>query len=362
MRGFLTSLLFFGLSQATNVYLNPPELFPSRLSPQQANLVLAAHLGLEQFEAVSQAGRLNNLFRERDFVGQGDQSALMLLIDEAHARDVIPSTFEPSFSIVESQPESLSSFIKTCNQRASHAYSYVLTTPSIPTQGVPRILDIFSLPTPANEAFLAEMSTIADYLDSPLQTDRFAGLELTGIPQLAASYGRSSEQYKLATETLRAAIDAALAEKSIRLAVITYTPTTQKRSPQLPEQSPLPPKVAQSSRPGIQLSSCISSALTCANSTNSCSGHGECVSTTRAGQECFVCACTTTISDSGKVQNWAGEMCERKDVSGPFVLITGTVITLILLMGGSVSLLYGIGGHEVPSILIGGVAGGIRRE
>lgn len=46
----------------------------------------------------------------------------------------------------------------------------------------------------------------------------------------------------------------------------------------------------------------------------------------------------------------------------PFVLITGTVITLILLMGGSVSLLYAINSHELPSILTGGVAGGVRKE
>jgi hypothetical protein len=357
MRGLLASLLFLGLSQAADIYLNPAEPFPSRLSPQQANLVLAAHLGLEQFEVVSQAGRLNNLFRERAFVGQGDQSALLLLVDEAYARDVIPLTFEPSFSTPES---TLSSFVKTCNQRASHAYSYVLAEPSIATQGIPRILDIFSPPTPANEAFLAEMTTIFDYFDSPSQIHRFAAFELTGIPRLAVSTGRASEQYKLATETLRAAIEVVLADKSIRLALMSYTPTTQKRSPQLAEQSPLPPKVAQS--PVAQLSSCLSSAVTCANTTNNCSGHGECTSTTRAGQECFVCACTTTISEFGKVQNWAGGMCERKDVSGPFVLITGTVVTLILLMGGSVSLLYAIGGQELPSILTGGVTGGIRRE
>ncbi|KIJ61286.1 hypothetical protein HYDPIDRAFT_177054 [Hydnomerulius pinastri MD-312] len=364
MRGLSASLLFFGLSQAANVYLSPAESFPSRLSPQQANLVLAAHLGLEQFEAVTQdAGRLNKLFRERDFVGQGDQSALLLLVDEAHARDIIPPTFEPSFSFVESQAEPLPSFVKTCNQRASHAYSYVLAEPSLSAQGVPRVLDIFSSPTPANEAFLAEMSTLVEYLESS-RSDRFAALQFTGIPQLAASYGRSSEHYQLATETLRAAIEAILADKSIHVALVTYAPSTQKRSPQAPQQSPLPPnlKITQSPQPIRQLASCLGSASACANATNSCSGHGECVSSTRAGQECFVCACTTTTSDAGKVQNWAGDMCERKDVSGPFVLITGTVVTLILLMGGSVSLLYAIGGHELPSILTGGVAGGVRRE
>lgn len=86
MYGLLATLVFSGLSQAATVFLNPQDSLPSRLSPQQANLVIAAHLGLEQFEVVDQPGRLNHLFREREFVAQGDQSALLLLVDEVYAR------------------------------------------------------------------------------------------------------------------------------------------------------------------------------------------------------------------------------------------------------------------------------------
>lgn len=387
MCGLLATFFFFGLSQAATVFLSPSESLPSILSPQQANLVLTAHLGLEQFEIVDQPGRLNHLFREREFVGQGDQNALLLLVDETYARgkrhnnpvakisthprtDVVPSTFQPSFSFSESNSESLSSFIKTCNQRAAHVYTYVAGEPSMPTQGTPRTLDIFSAPTPANEAFLSEMATLVNYLDATPPTDRFAALALTGITKLAAVYGTSSEQYNLATETLRATIEIALADTSMRLAVITYAPT-KKRSALLTEQSAVK-----------ALSSCFSSLISCADATNECSGHGQCTNATRAGQACFVCACTTTVSGAGKVQNWAGEMCERRDVSGcvscllgigkqdvliatfcrPFVLITGTAITLILLIGGSVSLLYAVSAHELPSILTGGVSGGLRKE
>jgi hypothetical protein len=358
MYGLLATLVFSGLSQAATVFLNPQDSLPSRLSPQQANLVIAAHLGLEQFEVVDQPGRLNHLFREREFVAQGDQSALLLLVDEVYARDV-PSTFNPSFSFSESQSDSLSNFLKTCSRRASHVYTHVAAEPSIPTQGVLRMLDIFSVPTPANEAFLAEISTLINYLDAIPPSDRFAALELTGIPKLAASYGQSSEQYTLATATLRAAIEAALADKSVRFALMTYTPSTQRRSPLLADQSP---EVTPSLQPAKAFSSCFSSFLACTDATNGCSGHGQCANTTRAGQQCFVCACTTTVSEAGKTQNWAGDMCERRDVSGPFVLITGTVITLILLMGGSVFLLYAISNQELPSILTGGVTGGARKE
>lgn len=227
--------------------------------------------------------------------------------------DVVPSTFKPSFSFSESQSEPLSSFLKTCIRRASHVYAHVVSEPSIPTQGIPRALDTFSAPTPVNEAFLAEMSTLVNYLDSAPASDRFAALELTGIARLAASYGKSSEQYKLATETLQAAIEVALADKSVHFALVTYTPSSQRRSPLFADQS----AAVTPSLPFVKaLSSCFNSYLACTDATNYCSLHGECTNITRAGQECFVCACTTTISEAGKVQNWAGEMCERKDVSG----------------------------------------------
>ena len=46
----------------------------------------------------------------------------------------------------------------------------------------------------------------------------------------------------------------------------------------------------------------------------------------------------------------------------PFVLITGTVIGLLLLIGGSIALLYSIGGHELPSTLLGSTPGDIRKQ
>lgn len=102
----LATLIFFGLAQATTVFLNPPEALPSHISPQQANLVLAAHLGLEQFEVVNQPGRLNHLFREREFVGQGDQSALLLLVDEAYARGKLHERSSADFALLGLQTSS----------------------------------------------------------------------------------------------------------------------------------------------------------------------------------------------------------------------------------------------------------------
>ncbi|KAG2065078.1 hypothetical protein BDR04DRAFT_1060948 [Suillus decipiens] len=359
----LSCLLLLGLSQAADVYLSPSQAFPSRLSLQHAGFVLSQHLGLEPIENFQNYGEL---LREQEFVAQGVSNALFLLVDDANLQDIIPSFMSRSFSIAGAPTSSLTSFVSSYLEHAAHAYSLVYSDLAIPLEGIPRTLDIFSAPTPANEAFLAEISTLVKFFEptADIYDDKFASLELTGLSQLAATYGRSSDQYQLAAKTVRAILEASTADANARVAVLSYTPslTMDKRQPQSPQQSPLPASRPPAGPPIRTMSSCFTSAETCSNATNACFGHGQCVSNVNAEQECFVCACFDTMSDSGKMESWAGDMCQRKDISSTFVLIAGTAITLILLMGGSVSLLYSVGGDELPSILTGGVASGLRRE
>jgi hypothetical protein len=42
----------------------------------------------------------------------------------------------------------------------------------------------------------------------------------------------------------------------------------------------------------------------------------------------------------------------RQPLCRPFVLLAGTVLVLILLVFGSISLLSSVGGHELPSTLL----------
>ncbi|KAI6021616.1 hypothetical protein BKA83DRAFT_4284754 [Pisolithus microcarpus] len=360
MRGLSACLLFIGLTTAVDVYLNPPELLPARLSPHQASQVLAAHLGLDRFEQLSkQSAKLGHIFAERDFVASGNQNALLLLVDERYALDVLPPALLPNFSFNEPSQDYLPTFLKMCTRRATHVFSRIFASHSVPTQGVPRPLDIFSAPTPANEAFLGEISTLTDYIDA--RVDRFAGLHITSIPQLAVSYGRESELYQSATRAVRGAIEAALSDRSVRFALLTYASSSaQKRAPQLSQQSPIPSTAEQTSTRLPKV--CYASEYACLNGTDACFGHGSCLSTTNQEGECFVCSCETTKSESGQTQFWVGDMCERQDVSSPFVLLVGTVTTLFLLMGGSISLLYAVGSQEFPSILMGGIAGALRKE
>lgn len=103
---------------------------------------------------------------------------------------------------------------------------------------------------------------------------------------------------------------------------------------------------------------CFASADDVRNATGYCSGHGVPVRgiTTRTlpeGQDdCWVCMCTREVSDeSGKVTSYAGEACQKKDVSSDFVLLFGSGLGLIVTLVFCVSLLARAGSAELPSTL-----------
>jgi len=350
-------LLTAGLAQAVQVYLSPPVPLSQKLSPKYAGFALSRHLGLDFFET---AGDIPNLFddvNDQTFVAQGSSNALLLSMNEADANDVLPPNLKPSFALDSRMPvSSLSSLVSTFLHRAPHAYSHIFSEASYPENGVPRILDIFSVPSPATESFLSEMSTLLSFLESGVSSDKFGAFELKGLDAIAEAYGRSSEQYKLASQALGAFFQSALANNNMHIALLAYS-TSSQMNKRAPQQSPLPaPQL-----PIGSVSTCHLDAEICANSTNSCSGRGQCVEATKAGRTCFVCACSSTKSDDGKIQDWVGEACERKDISGPFVLLTGTVIGLLIIIVGSISLLYGVGDEQLPSTLTGGV-GAAKRD
>ncbi|THH16016.1 hypothetical protein EW146_g4553 [Bondarzewia mesenterica] len=364
MRGILLCLLFTGLSQAAEVYLNPSPSLPSYLTPSHASSVISRHLRLEAFEPLQGNEQIATKFLNEPFVGEGDKNGLLLSIDEADAKDVLPESLKPTFSLSNSPDiTSFSSLISTYLHRAPQAYTHIFSLPSY-SAPVPRLLDIFSVSSSATESFLTEISGLVSFLESDddgLASDKFGAFELTGLGEIASAYGRSSEQYTLAAETLRAVLLGALDKKDINLVVLTFNGARANApSRRQPPQSPLPPTIPQ--QPINSVSTCYTSESECGNATSACSGRGSCVSATKAGKTCFVCACAATKDEKGRTENWAGQACERKDVSGPFVLLAGTVVALLLLVVGSVGLLYGIGNQELPSVLTGGVTGGQKKD
>ncbi|KAI1613771.1 hypothetical protein EDD36DRAFT_434490 [Exophiala viscosa] len=104
---------------------------------------------------------------------------------------------------------------------------------------------------------------------------------------------------------------------------------------------------------------CFSSQSSCENTTNFCSGRGNCY---RAHTNCFKCRCGTTIAHvnqdgTKKTTQWGGAACERKDISIPFILFASFGIAMTALISGAIGMLYSMGSQELPSVIGAGVAG-----
>jgi len=366
-------LLLVDVSIAIRVYVHPAPAnvvrLPPVLSPTQARAVVSQQLGLDAFDPLDEVdSKVVNLVTDSSFVGKGSRNAMLLTVGEDVLREIIPASLKSSFSI--SNPPSAASevslVVSSYLQRASHVYTNIYSaTSSHPVQPVPRLLDTFSASfSSATEEFLSETAQLVSIIEEE-ENDSFGAFELKGVSAIAAEYGRQSEQFKLAVETSRALFESAMAHPKLSFVVLSY-PTTQshtKRQQALqPPQSPLPPPLPSPQLPIGGVSTCHESADTCSNATEACSGHGACVQASKAGKTCFVCSCNITHDASGRRDYWAGDSCQKKDISAPFTLITGTVIAVLLIVIGSVSLLYSIGDQQLPNLLTAGASGHIKRD
>ncbi|KAM5533199.1 hypothetical protein V8D89_013155 [Ganoderma adspersum] len=350
MKGLFIPLLLTGLCQAVRVYLHPGPRVPPHLHASTAGAALSKHLDLDRFEDAAP------YFGEQElFVGHGSGTGLLLTISQDDARAVIPHSLKESTFSVSPAPtfDSVSSIIPNYINRAHHVYSYVYE----PTA---------SLAHTSAAAALQAFADLKDFVEGDYPADRFAAFDFTALTvSLEDHFGADHEQVHEAHKTLRETLKTLAARNDVKLAVVSIPSTRphphhnkhahghghHKRQPQ---QSPLP--LPHPAEPIDSISTCYSNAETCGNATSSCSGHGQCVAASKAGKTCFVCACSTTKDMKGRKEHWAGNACERQDISGPFVLLAGTTLTLFLLVGGSIALLSAVGGETLPSTLTGGVA------
>ncbi|TRM70254.1 hypothetical protein BD626DRAFT_476793 [Schizophyllum amplum] len=343
MRLSALAVVFAGLhaASALNVYLYPtPPVKRSSLSPEDASAALSQHFNLEAFEPARDA----STFRAQDFIGEGTQNALLLTMEDEDAAAVLSG--KPAFRIPAPPVDSLYSVISTYLTRARHAYSSVFDGSDLPSwtkDGVHSLAEFTKSATASGENF-------------------FAAMEVTSLRDIRRMHGKTSAEYAAVVAQIRE-----LLAGHHRVAVISFPGAgihAMKRAPQAQEsQSPFPPSRPPPQSPIESVSTCFDSADVCSNSTGGCSGHGSCVEASKTGRTCFVCACAATQEGEGlqvKTEYWAGDSCERKDVSSQFVLLAGTTVALILFAAGSVSLLYSVGDIELPSVLLGGVVNAKR--
>jgi len=362
MRSTLILLGLCSLARSAQIYFHPPVPALESLQDSHASAVVAKHLHLDRLEPLQDfyPGPL-----DQSFVGKGPSSSLLIGIDDEDVEHTIPAEdLTTPLSFLGSSPAStFSRILQTSLERAHLAFSHVFDVSSGSKNMYFPLLDIMQV-SPPTETFISELSALVSFLESDdLSLDRFGGFRITGLRTIADAYGRESEQYTTAAASLAAALRSALSKPHLNVAIFTYPETraragVERRQDQ--DQSPLPSPVPVPPVDSDAL--CFTSVEVCSNSTDSCSGHGTCAQAIRAGRTCFACVCEATKDSNGQTQYWAGNKCERKDISGPFVLITGTVITLLLIVVGSVALLSGVGSQPLPSVLTSSVPSVSVRE
>ncbi|KAH8993328.1 hypothetical protein EDB86DRAFT_2929966 [Lactarius hatsudake] len=319
---------------------------------------IAKHLNLDRLVPLQENGPLITGDIDREFVGQGPSSGLLIGVDDADAEYTVPvEDLRIPLGLSYHDPTStFSEIIQKSLYRAPLAFSNVFDGSNGSTVTPPPLLDTSVSPT---ETFDSELSALVEFLEADhLSWDRFGAFRITGLRSIGDAYGRDSEEYTTAAGSLKDALRSAADKPHLHLVILTY-PGVQAGVQKRQDQSPLPPDTPLPPVGSDTL--CFVSEEICSNSTDSCSGHGACVQANKAGRTCFVCACEAS-KDDGRTEYWAGSKCERKDVSGPFVLITGTVVALILIIVGSISLLSSVGNQPLPSVLTSSVPGMSARE
>ena len=208
---------------------------------------------------------------------------------------LVPDSLQVSFTTPPSN--SLSSVVSTYLHRARHTFASLYSS-----RDISQTKDIQSLASFFNSA------------ESPA----FASLDLSTIHDIRHTYGSSSNEYIQVADTLRTYLEQILDDNNFNLAIIALPPPStslfRRQDPAPPHTpSPLP------QQPIGSISACFTTLDVCNNSTSSCSGRGTCVQASKAGRTCFVCSCDVTkIGEGNKVKTvtWAGQSCERQDVSG----------------------------------------------
>ncbi|KAF7315945.1 DUF3844 domain-containing protein [Mycena indigotica] len=340
---------------AIDIYLSPPPLLPNLpidFVADDASAVLSQHLGLEAFNELRAGSRtLEDLFQvqgETELIGeQRQRNVLLLTVDEVDLKAMnLPGSLRHVASLESPPTPSLDSVISTYLHHAAHIYTS-LFSPAPSTDFADTL----------QAGYSSQLNSISTFL-SKSEEAAFAAQELGALRKLRTQYGSSSPEYEAALADTHSMIQLAISQDA-KIALLAFSSTTStpvKRQAQ-PSQAPFPSPKPAPQQPIGSIGTCHTTLDACSNSTLSCSGRGECVSASKAGRTCFVCACGKSTKGAGKTlktENWVGERCERKDVSGPFVLLAGTTVVLILVVAMSVGLLYGVGNIELPSVLMGG--------
>lgn len=265
-----------------------------------------------------------------------------------------------------------------------------VTTPVEPKPEYNRLISEFNLVDQSAKVYLQELGDLDRFVESltvnrhSLDADssihhrpRIAALRFSGLQAIERAHGRSSSQYKKASQMFRSVLEAAISAfngaslNDAKVVALVVPPRAQHRAILKRSATDLLSPFythgrvvkrqhddgdKKQSKPLVPISQkCYSDADTCKNQTDSCSGHGSCTEATVLGggkgdESCFVCQCKPTKGDNGETI-WTGDRCQKQDYSTQFFLLVGTVVGLIALVWVSIIVLWGIDADPMPPTL-----------
>ena len=210
---------------------------------------------------------------------------------------LVPDSLQVSFTLTMPPSISIFSVTSTYLHRARHSFASVYSSRDI---GQPK-----------------DIQSLVSFFDSA-EGPAFASMDVSIPHDIGHTYS-SSDEYIQVADTLRAYLEKILDDNNFHLAIISLPPPSTsslfKRQPPVPSHTPLP----SPQQPIGSISACFTTLDVCNTSTSSCSGRGTCVQASKAGRTCFVCSCGVTKTGEGnkvKTVTWAGQSCERQDISG----------------------------------------------
>ncbi|KAG8983669.1 hypothetical protein FRB90_005843 [Tulasnella sp. 427] len=377
-------------AQEAQVYFLPPNPVQHHqapaLNPTEANTLISHHLGLDVHESFPDQVEgwwhkvtgwvYGNVMTNG--VGQGSQDSVLIVIQSDHPEDFIPSDMKQSFTIPDAPSASMfTDLIHAYTERASHIFDSVFSSLSPflasikETPAYKQLLDIFDLAGDAASHFVEEFGRLVEWVDEEIEgkakatssdEDKFSAFEVKGLAEVEKEHGRHSEQYLTAAKSVQAVLSNPNLQRS-KVAIVVVPPEAPRRHKRAPQSSAASSLLTASNNKVVfSTSTCFKSNDTCTEKTNSCSGHGSCSGVTIAGKTCYTCSCSITKNDKGRKQWWAGQACERLDMSTPFALLAGTTLALIVLVVFSVGLLQAVGSEQLPNTLTAAASAHPKRE
>jgi hypothetical protein len=334
---------------------------PTSLSSAQANLVLAHHLGLDQFHSLEAEDAFDARFNpshQQSFFGNAVQNGLVVSIESKTPSDFLPeSLMEPSFSVARAP--SVSELHSTYAQQAGHIFPSVFSSIDVGGALHKRLLDVFDFATgsPAAAKFQEEAGKLFAFAEDESGENKFGSFDIQSLEMLANEFGKDSEQYITAAHAIKGVLSHAVAAR-YNVAAIIVSSSLHARA--APPQVPLPGPQPKPNTPLFSSSTCYATSNACTNGTASCSSRGQCVEVHKSGRTCFTCQCSPSINEKGHKVYWAGAKCEKADISTSFTLLIGTTLFMMFLGAFGIAMLYSIGNQELPSTLTGGAVSAHR--